>query len=69
MKTTPSREADKFVVRLPDGLRRQVEEAADAGCVSMNTIFVQAVRQHLEGQKRQELLLDVLAAAAANVAP
>ncbi len=56
-----SRTADKFVVRLPDGLRADIEAAANASDRSMNSVFVQAVRQYLDGQKRQQILLDVLA--------
>ena len=58
-----SRTADKFVVRLPDGLRNEVQGAADHLDTSMNTVFVQAVRQYLDNQKRQQLLLDALAKA------
>ena len=36
-----SRTADKFVVRLPDGLREKVEAAAKARYTSMNTLMVQ----------------------------
>ncbi|SCZ13215.1 Arc family DNA-binding protein [Pseudomonas sp. NFACC37-1] len=56
-----SRTADKFVARLPDGLRAEIEAAAAADDRSMNSVFVQAVRQYLDGQKRQQLLLDALA--------
>lgn len=56
-----SRTADKFVVRLPDGLRADIEAAANADDRSMNSVFVKAVRQYLEGQSRQQILLDVLA--------
>lgn len=59
----PSRLADKFVVRLPDGLRADVQEAADERDTSMNTVVVQAIRRDLDAQKRQDLLLDALAAA------
>ncbi|UHG99164.1 Arc family DNA-binding protein [Pseudomonas sp. 7-41] len=59
----PSRTADKFVVRLPDGLRNEVQGAADYLDTSMNTVFVQAVRQYLDNQKRQQQLLDALAKA------
>lgn len=55
-----SRTADKFVVRLPDGLRDSIQGAADYLDTSMNTVFVQAVRQYLDSQKRQQLLLDAL---------
>lgn len=56
-----SRTADKFVVRLPDGLRAAIEAAANADDRSMNSVFVQAVRQYLDGQNRQQILLDALA--------
>lgn len=62
-----SRTADKFVARLPDGLRAEIEAAADATDRSMNSVFVQAVRQYLDGQKRQQLLLEALANAVAQI--
>lgn len=58
-----SRTAPKFVVRMPDGLREEVDAAAEAADTSMNTIFVRAVRQYLDKQNRQDLLLDALARA------
>ncbi|MFN3354815.1 MAG: Arc family DNA-binding protein [Pseudomonas sp.] len=64
-----SRTADKFVVRLPDGLRADIEAAANAADRSMNSVFVQAVRQYLDGQNRQTLLLDALANAVAPLPP
>ncbi|WP_341869415.1 Arc family DNA-binding protein [Pseudomonas kitaguniensis] len=60
-KNYDSRTADKFVVRLPDGLRAAIEAAANADDRSMNSVFVKAARQYLDGQKRQQVLLDVLA--------
>lgn len=56
-----SRTADKFVVRLPDGLRAEIEAAATADDRSMNSVFIQAVRQYLDGQNRQQILLNALA--------
>lgn len=64
-----SRTADKFVVRLPDGLRTDIEAAANAADRSMNSVFVQAVRQYLDEQNRQTLLLDALAGAVAAQTP
>ena len=64
-----SRTADKFVVRLPDGLRADIEAAANAAGRSMNSVFVQAVRQYLDGQNRQTLLLDALASSVAPLPP
>lgn len=65
MNTTQydSRTADKFVVRLPEGLRDKVDAAAVADDRSMNSIIVQAVKQYLDAQNRQELLLNALASA------
>lgn len=62
MSTTnyDSRTADKFVVRLPEGLRSGIEAAANADDRSMNSVFIRAVRQYLDGQNRQSLLLDAL---------
>ncbi|WP_262383516.1 CopG family ribbon-helix-helix protein [Pseudomonas rhodesiae] len=61
-----SRTADKFVVRLPDGLRAEIEAAANASDRSMNSVFVQAVRQYLDGQNRQQILLNALAQTVAS---
>jgi len=63
MPRTKESDLPKFVVRLPDGLRDEVEEAADSADTSMNTIFVRAVRQFLDKQNRQDLLLEALAKA------
>lgn len=59
-----SRTADKFVVRLPDGLRDEVEVLAHFDDRSMNSVIVQAIRNHVAGNKRQELLLSALEASA-----
>ena len=59
-----SRTADKFVVRLPDGLREKVEAAAKARYTSMNTLMVQAIDELLHKNARMELLLDALELAA-----
>ncbi|SCW91953.1 Arc family DNA-binding protein [Pseudomonas sp. NFACC05-1] len=59
-----SRLADKFVVRMPDGMRSMVEARAGVEDRSMNSLVVQALRQYLDNQQRQELLLNALAAAA-----
>lgn len=55
-----SREADKFVVRLPDGMRDQVAAAADADDRSMNSLIVTAIRNELDGRARANALLDAL---------
>ncbi|QXI49132.1 Arc family DNA-binding protein [Pseudomonas anuradhapurensis] len=55
-----SRSADKFVVRLPDGMRDQVASAADADDRSMNSLIVKAIREYLNMQQRQQVLLSAL---------
>lgn len=58
-----SRDADKFVVRLPDGMRDQVAMAANADDRSMNSLIVKAIREYLDLQQRQQVLLGALALA------
>lgn len=55
-----SREADKFVVRLPEGMRDQVAKAANADDRSMNSLIVKAIREYLDLQQRQQVLLGAL---------
>ncbi|RNF67743.1 Arc family DNA-binding protein [Pseudomonas putida] len=59
-----SRSADKFVVRLPDGMRDLVAAAADADDRSMNSLIVTAIRNELDGRARANALLDALTRAA-----
>ena len=59
MRNGNSRTADKFVIRLPDGVRSRVEDAAKADHTSMNTFFVQAVEEKLARPTRQALLWSV----------
>jgi len=61
MKRYDSRTADKFVVRLPDDMRADVEALAVFEDRSMNSVIVQAIRNHLDSNRRQELMLDALA--------
>lgn len=55
-----SRTVDKFVIRLPDGMRKAVEDLAFANHSSMNTEMVLALEAHLKSQTHQKLLLDAL---------
>lgn len=55
-----SRTADKFVVRLPDGMRDQVNAAATADDRSMNSLIVKAIREYLDLQQHQKALLGAL---------
>ncbi|MEV1446437.1 Arc family DNA-binding protein [Pseudomonas aeruginosa] len=63
LPTSTSRDMDKFVVRLPDGLRAEVEAEAKRDERSMNSLIVVALREHLHGQRRKHALLDALTAA------
>lgn len=60
-----SRDADKFVVRLPDGMRDQVAIAANADDRSMNSLIVKAIREYLDHNARVSALLDALTLATA----
>lgn len=55
-----SRDADKFVVRLPDGMRDRVAIAANADDRSMNSLIVKAIREYLDLQQRQQALIGAL---------
>lgn len=55
-----SRDMDKFVVRLPDGLRAEVEAEAKRDERSMNSLIVVALREYLHGLRRKQALLDAL---------
>lgn len=57
---TGSRTADKFVVRMPEGLRSQVEIEANASDRSMNAVAVRALKEYLSGRLRKKALLDAL---------
>ena len=60
MSTGNSRTADKFVVRLPDGMRDRVNQQAESAYASMNSWIIQAIEEKLERAVRQELLLGAL---------
>lgn len=69
MKRYDSRTADKFVVRLPDDMRSDVEALAAFEDRSMNSVIVQAIRNHLDSNRRRELMLDALADALERAVP
>lgn len=65
MPPPPSREANKFIVRLPDGMRDRIAEAARANGRSMNAEIVHRLERTLSedgrpstGAVQQELDLD-----------
>ncbi|MEV1185981.1 Arc family DNA-binding protein [Pseudomonas aeruginosa] len=66
LPTNTSRDMDKFVVRLPDGLRAEVEAEAKRDSRSMNSLIVVALREYLHGQRRKQALLNALTAAAGD---
>lgn len=45
-----SRDADKFVIRLPDGLRERIAERAAENGRSMNSEMVRMLEQSLAGE-------------------
>lgn len=59
--TYNSREAEKFVVRMPDGLRERVAERAEHEGRSMNSVVVRAVEHALEAKDRLETMLGAVA--------
>ncbi|APB63667.1 Arc family DNA-binding protein [Pseudomonas aeruginosa] len=63
LSASTSRDMDKFVVRLPDGLRAEVEAEAKRDSRSMNSLIVVALREYLHGQRRKQALLDALTTA------
>ncbi|MGV8178906.1 Arc family DNA-binding protein [Pseudomonas aeruginosa] len=64
LPASTSRDMYKFVVRLPDGLRAEVEAEAKRDERSMNSLIVVALREYLHGQRRKHALLDALTTAA-----
>lgn len=55
-----SRNADKFIVRLKDGMRDQLKERAKADNQSMNAAAVTAIEKYLAQGKAIDALLAVL---------
>ncbi|MBU0792292.1 MAG: Arc family DNA-binding protein [Gammaproteobacteria bacterium] len=55
-----SRSADKFVVRMPEGMREKVDEAAAEQFFSMNTFIIQAIAEKLDRDNRAQRLIDAL---------
>lgn len=53
----PSRTADKFVLRLPDGMRERVAEAARGSHRSMNSEIISRLEVSLESPTRAASLM------------
>lgn len=61
--STSSRDADKFVVRLPDGFREQIAELAKASERSMNSEIVARLKHSITQEQKaevQEKLINLL---------
>ena len=54
--------ADKFVVRMPNGMRKRIELLAAERYTRMNTEIIQAIEANLKGRTRQSIILDALEA-------
>jgi len=59
-KALDSKTSEKFVVRLPVGVRKRVEELANRNYTSMNAEIILAIEAHLNAQARQHLLIEAL---------
>lgn len=57
-KNFPSAEADKFIVRLPAGMRDRIAESAKANNRSMNAEVVGLLQQAMEARVGMALGLD-----------
>jgi predicted transcriptional regulator len=50
------RDSDQFIVRLPDGMRKQVAKVAERDGRSMNAVIVTALAVYLENEKQDQFL-------------
>ena len=55
-KHFPSTEADKFIVRLPEGMRSRIAENAKASNRSMNAEVVEMLQQAIEARDQAPVL-------------
>jgi hypothetical protein len=53
-----SRESDKFILRLPDGMRERLAEVAESQGRTMNAVVIDALAENLAGAKTFERRLD-----------
>lgn len=60
MKATNSRTADKFVVRLPDGMRERVAEVARANHRSMNSEIIDRLEQSLLNNRFEPVKIETV---------
>lgn len=55
--TTISRDADKFVLRMPDDMRPRFTALAEKQSTSMNTVMVHGLTSYLDGLEELEILI------------
>lgn len=55
-----SRDADKFVIRLPDGIRDKVQARAKPKHISMNSWILQAIDEKLDRDQRAHLAVEAM---------
>lgn len=56
-KKTASKEADKFVTRMPDGMRERFQAYKRKRHISMNSAIIQGLDSFLDGHAELEALL------------
>lgn len=61
MSEPPSQSQDKFIVRLPDGMRERIKAAADLNRRSMNAEIVDRLEKSFSMHGEKETLLTELA--------
>jgi hypothetical protein len=54
IQATTSRESDKFILRLPDGMRERLAEVAVSQGRTMNAVVIAALAEYLAGAKSLE---------------
>lgn len=55
-----SRDADKFVIRLPAGMRDQLDARSALDGQSMNSVAVEALTNHLAMREEQQIIMEAL---------
>ncbi|SBW12707.1 Transcriptional repressor arc (modular protein) [uncultured Alphaproteobacteria bacterium] len=55
MSDAPTRDQNKFIVRMPDGMRDRIREAAEANNRSMNAEIVARLEESFSGETKLSL--------------
>lgn len=61
------RGSDKFILRLPDGMRSRIAALAAQNGRSMNTEIIAALEKYIEGEDNISLLWDAIAELQAEI--